>query len=133
MRTDDVHRIIKGIVSGGDVIGVRSSFSDEDDCEPWTLPPSGVKSLKVIEGQLPESARLVLSNMVYVEKRGLPPAMINHLMRLAAFQNPEFYRAQAMRLSIFGKPRVISCAEDFDNYVGLPRGCLSEVFKIYGF
>lgn len=55
--------------------------------------------------------------------------MLNHLMRLAAFQNPEFYKAQAMRLSIFGKPRVISCAEDFDNYIGLPRGCLSEVLQ----
>jgi hypothetical protein len=52
--------------------------------------------------------------------------MLNRLIRLAAFQNPEFYKAQAMRLSTFGKPRIIACAEDFPSYVGLPRGCLDD-------
>ncbi|MDI6816022.1 MAG: DEAD/DEAH box helicase family protein, partial [Actinomycetota bacterium] len=128
VRAKDVNRIVKEVVSGGDVIGVRSKFFDEDE-KPWTLSPSGTRPLKMIEGRLPESVRLILSNMIYVEKRGLPPAMLNHLMRLAAFQNPEFYKTQAMRLSTFGKPRVISCAEDFDNYIGLPRGCLSDVLE----
>ena len=45
---------------------------------------------------------VVRSNLIYVEKEGLPSAMLNRLHRLAAFQNPEFYRAQAMRLSTFG-------------------------------
>jgi hypothetical protein len=36
--------------------------------------------------------------------------MLNRLLRLAAFQNPEFYKAQAMRLSTYEKPRVISRA-----------------------
>jgi CheY-like chemotaxis protein len=53
--------------------------------------------------------------------------MLNRLHRLAAFQNPEFYRAQAMRLSTFGKPRVIRCAEEFPKPVALPRGCLGEI------
>lgn len=53
--------------------------------------------------------------------------MLNRLHRLAAFQNPEFYRAQAMRLSTFGKPRVIRCAEEFPKHVALPRGCLGEI------
>jgi hypothetical protein len=35
------------------------------------------------------------------------------LNRLAAFQNPEFYKAQSMRLPTFDKPRVICCAEEF--------------------
>ncbi|MBE0447386.1 MAG: DEAD/DEAH box helicase family protein [Actinobacteria bacterium] len=129
LKTDDIGRIIKGLVADGNVIGVRTSFSEEDEDKPWTLPPSGVRQLKLIEGRLPDSVRLVLSNMIYVEKRGLPPVMLNRLIRLAAFQNPEFYKAQAMRLPTFGKPRVISCAEDFDNYIGLPRGCLSEALQ----
>jgi superfamily II DNA or RNA helicase len=65
--------------------------------------------------------------LIYVEKEGLPSAMLNRLHRLAAFQNPEFYRAQAMRLSTFGKPRVIRCAEEFSKHVALPRGCLGEI------
>jgi superfamily II DNA or RNA helicase len=56
--------------------------------------------------------------------------MLNRLIRLAAFQNPDFYRAQAMRLSTFGKPRVIGCAEDFPDHIGLPRGCLEDALAM---
>jgi hypothetical protein len=44
-------------------------------------------------------------------------------MRLAAFQNLEFYAAQAMRLATHDKPRIVSCAELTANHIGLPRGC----------
>jgi superfamily II DNA or RNA helicase/very-short-patch-repair endonuclease len=53
-----------------------------------------------------------------------------HHPRLAAFQNPEFYRAQAMRLPTYDKPRIIHCAEDHAKYIGLPRGCLDEVREL---
>lgn len=70
---------------------------------------------------------MVLGDLLCVEKEGLPPALINRLIRLAAFQNPEFYRAQAMRLHTFGKPRVIRCAEDFPRHLALPRGCQDDL------
>src|SRR5690606_29780160 len=54
----------------------------------------------------------------------LPQALVNRLIRLAAFQNPEFYKAQAMRMSVWDKPRVIGCAENFPLHIALPRGCL---------
>jgi hypothetical protein len=73
----------------------------------------------------------VRANLVYVEKRGLLSAMLNRLLRLAAFQNPEFYKAQKMRLSTYGKPRVIACSEDFAEHVALPRGCLPEVVALF--
>jgi hypothetical protein len=69
--------------------------------------------------------------MLYVEKKGLPMAFLNCLVRLAAFQNPEFYSAQAMRLSTFGKPRVIGCAEEFPNHIALPRGLLHEALALF--
>jgi len=56
--------------------------------------------------------------------------MLNRLLRLAAFQNPEFYKAQAMRLPTFNKPRVIACGEDLANYIALPRGCIAEVTQL---
>jgi len=57
----------------------------------------------------------------------LPPALRNRLIRLAAFQNPEYYKLQAMRLPTYDKPRIIACAEDHPRHIGLPRGCLDEV------
>jgi superfamily II DNA or RNA helicase len=56
--------------------------------------------------------------------------MLNRLLRLAAFQNPEFYKAQKMRLSTYAKPRVIACGEDFAEHVALPRGCLPEIIAL---
>jgi hypothetical protein len=52
------------------------------------------------------------------------------LVRVAAFQNPEFYRAQAIRLSTHDKPRIISCAELHARNVGLPRGYLDDVLQL---
>jgi hypothetical protein len=55
---------------------------------------------------------IVLGNQIYIPKQGLNPGLRNRLLRLAAFQNPEFYKARAMRLSTYNKPRVVACAED---------------------
>ena len=63
-----------------------------------------------IDEALPASMDLIVSNEILIEKHGLPPALHNRLIRLAAFQNPEFQRAQAMHLSTYGKPRIVSCA-----------------------
>jgi superfamily II DNA or RNA helicase len=56
--------------------------------------------------------------------------MLNRMMRIAAFQNPEFYKAQAMRLPTWDKPRVISCSEEFVLHLALPRCCLQEVSEL---
>ncbi len=126
--TENVQRLVREAERTGRVIGVRLSLSDDGaDAEPWTLPPSKRRAEPAIAEPLPASVRVTRSNLVYVEKAGLPSAMLNRLLRLAAFQNPEFYRAQAMRLSTFGKPRIVHCGEEFPQHIALPRGCFDEV------
>ncbi len=39
-----------------------------------------------------------------------------------------FYRQQAMRLSTYGHPPIISCAEETMDYLCFPRGCEVELF-----
>jgi len=128
MSFEEVERVVREAARSGDPIGVRRSITDDEQTEdPWKLLPSRRKKDEAIPGPLPAKVRVIRGNLIYVEKEGLPSAMLNRLHRLAAFQNPEFYRAQAMRLSTFGKPRVIRCAEEFPKYVALPRGCLGEI------
>ena len=129
MGADSVEAIVREATRTGTIFGVKMS-STEDDEDPWTLPPSKRKSELPIPGPLPEKVDVILGNMVYVEKGSLPPSLLNRLVRLAAFQNPEFYRAQAMRLSTFGKPQIVGCAEEFPRHIGLPRGCLDEVLRL---
>lgn len=114
----------------GQIVGVKLPFVDEDEPEPWTVLPSRRPQRAPVIGDLPRSLELVLGNEIYIAKDGLPPPLRNRLLRIAAFQNPEFYRAQAMRLPTYGKPRIISCAEDQSHHMGLPRGCLDDVRQL---
>jgi superfamily II DNA or RNA helicase len=115
----------------GRVLGVRWVPDDEDLAEtPWLLPPSRHVQVAPILDALPPVVEVVLSDQVYIPKDGLPPALRNRLLRLAAFQNPEFYRAQAMRLPTYDKPRIIHCAEDHARHIALPRGCLEETLAV---
>ncbi|MBN2792366.1 MAG: DEAD/DEAH box helicase family protein [Desulfuromonadales bacterium] len=101
--------------------------TEEEDSKPWQRP-SPVPAR--IAGPLPESLTLVLANQIFIAKADLPQPLANRLIRLAAFQNPEFYKAQAMRLPVWNKPRIIGCAENYPQHIGLPRGCLDAVFDL---
>ena len=131
MELSTVERIVRGAEKSGNVIGVRMSLVDENSLEdPWLLPPSGRRTEKPISGPLPVSVRIVRANLLFVEKTGLPEALLDRLNRLAAFQNPEFYKAQLMRLPTFDKPRVICCGEEFPQHLALPRGLLDELLLL---
>jgi len=74
----------------------------------------------------PEEVTLKLDSMISIEKGSLPSSLMNEILKLASFDNPEFFRAQAMRLPTYNKPRRINCAdEEGDNFL-LPRGCLYD-------
>lgn len=127
LQAEEIARDAEG---RGRIVGVRPAVPDDDDDAPWTVPPSRRHAEPLITGPLPETIELVLGDQVYIAKDGMPPGLRNRLVRLAAFQNPEFYKAQAMRLPTYDKPRIIACAEDFPKHVGLPRGCLDDLCEL---
>ena len=101
-----------------------------------TSPSHGIPRLPVVtaipaHGSIAKEIEVVLGDGIYLAKDVLPPALRNRLLRLAAFQNPEFYRAQAMRLPTYEKPRIIACGEDLPAHIGLPRGCLEEILDLF--
>ncbi len=114
----------------GRVLGVRMPVEDEYADEPWHMTPSRRSKAGPISVPLPSKITIVVADQLYIDRTDLPPAMTARLIRLAAFQNPEFYRAQSMRFPTFGKPRIISCAELHARHVGLPRGCLDEAVEL---
>ena len=111
----------------GRVVGIRLVVLEEEDETPWKIPPSRRRKAPAIIGTLPVSLELVLANEIFISKDALPPALRYRLFCLAAFQNPDFCKAQAMRFPTYDKPRIIACAEDHTHHIGLPRGCLEEV------
>lgn len=129
MSLVDVEEIVRDASETGRILGVR--VADEDEVlDPWTLPPSRRRKNLDISDELPARIDLTLSDQVYLAKENVPPPLRNRLIRLAAFQNPEFYKAQSMSLSTWGKPRVIACAEDHPRHLALPRGSYEDALAL---
>ena len=131
MNRREVETVVGEAEKQDEFLGIRLPVTDEHDDQPWAALPSRRHKGPPVIGPLPEQIDLVLGNQIYVPKADMTPSLRNRLIRLAAFQNPEFYQAQAMRLSTFGKPRIISCCEDFPKHLGLPRGCLDELLELF--
>ena len=130
LSADAVSDLVADAESRGRVLGVRMPVEDEDADEPWRMTPSRRREPGPINAPMPSKVGVVIADQVYIDRTELPAAMTARLMRLAAFQNPEFYRAQSMRFPTFDKPRIISCAELHPRHVGLPRGCLDEAIEL---
>ena len=112
----------------GDAHPLDVTFIDDEDlATPWKQQST---STNKVGGQMPKSLTVTLANLIYFEKDQLPQALANRLIRIAAFQNPEFYKAQAMRMSVWDKPRVIGNAENYPEHIALPRGCHDAVLDL---
>ena len=120
MASHDIEPIILRTMGGVHPLDV-TFIDDEDLATPWK---HGSTSTTKLAAPMPASLTVTLANLIYFEKAQLPQSLANRLIRLAAFQNPEFYKAQAMRMSVWDKPRVIGCAENYPQHIALPRGCL---------
>ena len=129
MPAGTVERIAIEATTRGRVIGLQISDIAEDEFEPrpWLKSASRRPRPNPINEPIPRAVPGVLSQRLYIEKAGLPSALLNQIKRLAAFQNPEFYKKQNLRLSTALTPRVISCADDHEKHISLPRGCLDDV------
>ena len=126
MAAHDIHPTILRTTGGVHPLDV-SFIDDEDLKEPWKCP---VAISNKLVGPMPEALTVRLANLIYFEKAKLPTSLANRLIRLAAFQNPAFYSAQAMRRSTWKIPRVIGCAQNYPDHIALPRGCLEAAQEL---
>lgn len=105
-------------------LGELSRTSDD---VPWEKP----KAKAMAKSDFPKAIKLTLSNGIYIPLEGLGAKPVNHLKRIAAFKNPEFYTKLGMRLPTYNLPRIISCAEIKEDYLIMPRGCEDAVIEFF--
>lgn len=125
-----VQELLEQINSSSGILDVEIYSSEQEDV-PWQRKKTD--KLPEILDPLPKTLQIIKSDLLYIPINSLPAKMVNLIRKLAAFQNPEFYKAQAMRLSIYDKPRVIQCADtlpDYSDYLRLPRGCESTLNEL---
>lgn len=126
MAPNDIEATILRATGGVHPLDV-TFIDEEDNSEPWKR---SLQTAKKLAGPMPDSLTVTVANLIYLEKAQLPQPLANRLIRLAAFQNPEFYKAQAMRLPVWDKPRVIGSAENYPNHIALPRGCQDAMLAL---
>ncbi|MGR4864199.1 TOTE conflict system archaeo-eukaryotic primase domain-containing protein [Caulobacter sp. LARHSG274] len=130
LKRDTLEALVDAASATGRILGVRIPVDDDDE-EPWLAPPSRRRAPPAIAGTLPSNLTMVVADQLYIPRGDLPSGLVARLIRLAAFQNPEFYAAQAMRLATHDKPRIVSCAELTANHIGLPRGCFDVAMDLF--
>jgi len=126
MSPADIEPTILRATGGSHPLDV-TFIDSEDQATPWHRREPVSSRLP---GPMPASLKITLANLLYFEKAALSQPLANRLIRLAAFQNPEFYKAQALRLPVWDEPRVIGCAENFPQHIALPRGCLEAALSL---
>lgn len=126
MTLDKVQQIVDTGAKNGRIIDARQS-PIEGNNEPWDQLPSGKHRFKLESKDIPEHISVTLANRIYIKIEKISSAFLNQLKHFAAFQNPEFYKKQKMRLSTYSTPRIICCAELENGYLSLPRGCLNDI------
>ena len=110
----------------GHELGLLKNDEEEETDKPWEICQ---KKVCLQKNDFPKQLDIVKANMLFIPKEGISERALNRLKRLASFKNPMFYKQQAMRLPTYGHPRVISCADETQEYLCLPRGCQSELFS----
>jgi superfamily II DNA or RNA helicase len=123
-----VERLVSEAARAGRVLGVRPVDHDEQDAMPWIVERTDKR--RRVPGPLPARVTAVLAQRLFLESAGLPSPLLDRIKRTAAFENPEFHKKQAMRLSTARTPRVISCADMLAKHVAIPRGCLPAVAEL---
>ncbi|MEI6154505.1 MAG: DEAD/DEAH box helicase family protein, partial [Deltaproteobacteria bacterium] len=127
LSLEEMEVIARDAKKTGNIIGIGMSPTEDDMIQKGNLPR---KIHKILNCVLPRTINAILKNRIYIEKDGLPSVLLNHFKRLAAFQNPEFYKRQGMRLSTALTPRIISCTEETETYIAIPRGCLEDMISL---
>ncbi len=126
--SERLQRVLAGAGRAGEVLGVAEQ--DPSARRPWRSARPLCERLA--GSDLPQSVHATLAQRLYVERDGMPPALLDAVRRLAAFANPLFGERQAMRLSTGLTPRVIACFEDLPQHVALPRGCVQSLRALLG-
>ncbi|MEW9124629.1 MAG: DEAD/DEAH box helicase family protein [Thermotaleaceae bacterium] len=119
LSEDDIEILISKLCHGNE-LGVL--IKDEEDQKPWETSKT-----KLLKNDFPKAVEITKANMIFIPKAGISQRALNYFKRLAAFKNPEFYKAQAMRLTVKKLPRIISCSDETTEYLCLPRGCEADL------
>ena len=94
-------------------------LSMSSESKPWVTP----LPQNITQEDFHAKVEIIRADKLYIPLKAVSAKVLNHLKRIAAFKNPEFYSKQVLRLSTYAIPRIISCFDITNEYLAMPRGC----------
>ena len=79
------------------------------------------------EADFTDKVKISFDSQIHIQKHGISERALGAFRRLAVFSNPDFYKAERMRLPVWNKPRYIDCSKESQDELVLPRGWLEEI------
>ncbi len=125
LSTQEVEKHIKQLEK---LVGTmaESEISTEKNQDEWKT----LKTIKLEVNDFPHEVKVLKSHMLYIDKEGISARALNQFKRIASFNNPDFFKTQAMRMPTYDKPRVIYGFEETEDALILPRGCEENLLDI---
>lgn len=93
-------------------------LSMSSESKPWVTP----LPQNITQEDFHAKVEIIKADKLYIPLKAVSAKVLNHLKRIAAFKNPEFYSKQGLRLSTYAIPRIISCFDITNEYLAMPRG-----------
>ena len=123
-RSEWVQNGVLGVLA--DEMSKENDIMGDTDAKPWDKKKPSLLYKDDIQGYV----EITLANQIYIKNHNIKPRALNRIRRLAAFNNPEYYKTQAMGFSTKGIPRILQCFSDTSEYVCLPRGCEEKLLDL---
>ena len=103
------------------------ALTTSSESKPWVTPiPQDIS-----KGDFYFEIEVTKADKIYIPLKAVSAKVLNHLKRITSFKNPEFYSKQALRLSTYSTPRIISCFDITDDYLAMPRGCEDAILSFF--
>lgn len=101
------------------------ALTTSSESKPWVTPiPQDIS-----KDDFYSEIEIIKADKIYIPLKAVSAKVLNHLKRIASFKNPEFYSKQALRLSTYSTPRIISCFDITDDHLAMPRGCEDAILS----
>ena len=101
------------------------ALTTSSESKPWVTPITQ----DISKSDFYSEIEIIKADKIYIPLKAVSAKVLNHLKRIASFKNPEFYSKQALRLSTYSTPRIISCFDITEDYLAMPRGCEDAILS----
>jgi superfamily II DNA or RNA helicase len=128
LSSEEITEWLSKLCTGDGLGELGNAEIDGDDVpKPW----EGKKSeIKLENKDFPKTLTIIEANRLYISKKDVSQRALNRIKRLAAFPNPQFYKAQKIRMSTYGIPQIIYSLDETADYIGIPRGCRPSLIRL---